>query len=281
LQEFRVTTTNANADAGRSSGAQVALVTKSGTDNFHGSLYEYHRNTVTAAAASVAVAWAPNFQNGLLKTIFGENKTTVRGGFRMTYDRMGSALAVAFDLNSTLGFTSQNNISANTYNVTNRLAPLFAAFGQNVRALPGITIPGDLKFPLQTPGDEDQRIEQSLDDKLKTPYNYSWNASVGREFGKSYALEVSYVGRVGRNLLLSRDVAHFNNLVDPKSGVDFYTAMRQIIAHRQSNAPLTAVQNIAYFENLFPGLAGNYSVLGATTRLTATHAACDAICVAD
>ena len=41
VQEFRVTTTNSNADAGRSSGAQVSLVTKSGTNNFHGSLYEY------------------------------------------------------------------------------------------------------------------------------------------------------------------------------------------------------------------------------------------------
>jgi hypothetical protein len=49
LQEFRVTTTSANADAGRSSGAQVNLVTKSGTNNLHGSLYEYNRNAFTAA----------------------------------------------------------------------------------------------------------------------------------------------------------------------------------------------------------------------------------------
>jgi hypothetical protein len=48
LQEFRVTTSNANAEAGRSSGAQVALVTKSGTNTFHGSLYEYHRPTLVA-----------------------------------------------------------------------------------------------------------------------------------------------------------------------------------------------------------------------------------------
>src|SRR5712675_1760794 len=49
VQEFRVTTTNYGADQGQGSGAQVALVTKSGTNAYHGSLYEYLRNTVTSA----------------------------------------------------------------------------------------------------------------------------------------------------------------------------------------------------------------------------------------
>jgi len=49
VQEFRVTTLNANADSGRSSGAQVVLVTKGGTNELHGSLYWYHRNTATTA----------------------------------------------------------------------------------------------------------------------------------------------------------------------------------------------------------------------------------------
>ena len=49
VQEFRVTTANYNADQGRSSGAQVSLVTKSGTNSFHGAVCEYHRNTVTSA----------------------------------------------------------------------------------------------------------------------------------------------------------------------------------------------------------------------------------------
>jgi hypothetical protein len=49
VEEFRVTTTNYNADQGGTGGAQVSLVTKSGTNNFHGSAYEYHRNTATSA----------------------------------------------------------------------------------------------------------------------------------------------------------------------------------------------------------------------------------------
>jgi hypothetical protein len=49
VQEFRSTTLNATSDEGRSSGAQIALVTKSGTDSLHGSLYEYNRNTITAS----------------------------------------------------------------------------------------------------------------------------------------------------------------------------------------------------------------------------------------
>jgi hypothetical protein len=45
LQEFRVSTSNYTADMGRSSAAQVSLVTKSGTNNFNGAAYWSHRNT--------------------------------------------------------------------------------------------------------------------------------------------------------------------------------------------------------------------------------------------
>lgn len=49
IQEFRVTTTNSNADSGRSSGAQVNMVTKSGTNKFHGTAYEYNRSNIGQA----------------------------------------------------------------------------------------------------------------------------------------------------------------------------------------------------------------------------------------
>ncbi len=49
LQEFRVSTANYNADSGRSSGPQVSLVTRSGTNQFDGSGYWTFRRTATSS----------------------------------------------------------------------------------------------------------------------------------------------------------------------------------------------------------------------------------------
>ncbi len=49
VQEFRTTVAGQGADQGRSAGGQVSLVTKSGSNEVHGSLYEFHRNAKTAA----------------------------------------------------------------------------------------------------------------------------------------------------------------------------------------------------------------------------------------
>lgn len=49
IQEFRAVSTNPSASEGRSSGGQIQLVTKSGTNDFHGSLREYNRTTATTA----------------------------------------------------------------------------------------------------------------------------------------------------------------------------------------------------------------------------------------
>jgi hypothetical protein len=76
VQEFRVTTTNYGADEGTSSAAQVALVTKSGTNSFHGSVYEYNRNSFVSAndyfiKSSQLASGDPNSPPFLNRNIFG------------------------------------------------------------------------------------------------------------------------------------------------------------------------------------------------------------------
>ncbi len=226
-------------------------------------------------APSVAIAWSPNF-NGLLGKIIGRNQKSVfRGGFRLTYDHIGGQLAVNFDASNQLGFASALSIPVNTYNVTSALAPLFTGGTPDVRAFPGITgnFGGQLTFPLTQPSDQAQRIETSLDSRITTPYNYSAAFSYEREFGKGIKIQAAYVGRFARNLLAQRDVATFNNLRDPKSGMTFYQAMGQLISLRYAGTAVTSIPSIPFFENILPGLAGNFSVLGVTRTLTASQRA--------
>ncbi|HTB98700.1 MAG TPA: carboxypeptidase-like regulatory domain-containing protein [Terracidiphilus sp.] len=75
-EEFRVTTTGGNADAGRSSGAQVTLLTKSGTNQLHGAAYEYNRSDIGHAnnwfnKSAELESGLPNEPGKLIRNTFG------------------------------------------------------------------------------------------------------------------------------------------------------------------------------------------------------------------
>jgi hypothetical protein len=59
IQEFKIQTSNYDASYGRNTGANVNVVTKSGTNLFHGSGFEFFRNTVLNAND-----WFRNFTGG-------------------------------------------------------------------------------------------------------------------------------------------------------------------------------------------------------------------------
>ncbi|MCA1624665.1 MAG: carboxypeptidase-like regulatory domain-containing protein [Acidobacteria bacterium] len=216
---------------------------------------------------SIAFAWSPSFKDGFLRTLFGgEDRSTIRGGFRIVNDYFGQQLAVSFSNLSSIGFTSSNTIAANTYNVTTNLAPRFTGFGQDVRSLPGIPAPTQ-RF--STPADQAQRIETSLDATIKSPTHYTWNVSYGRQLPKGMYFEASYVGRAARNLFATRDVMALNNLVDPASGMDWYTAAGILHDLRAANTPINQVPVIPYFQNLFPNYTSTVGgvALNSTQRI--------------
>lgn len=204
----------------------------------------------------VSAAWSPNFKSGFLGKLFGkDNESVFRGGFAITNDYFGQQLAVTFNNLSTLGFLTSNTIAPNTFDIDSNLAPLFTGFGQPVRGvLPGVP---PLPSRFRTPDDGDLRIEFSLDSTLKSPINYSWNFTYGRKLPKGLYVEASYVGRKARNLLVQRDIMAPNNLVDPRSKTDWYTAAGKIYDHFYAGRSFDTIAAIPYFENLFPTLGAN------------------------
>ena len=123
------------------------IINRSGPANGGKPMYNWDKNNFQPR---IAVAWSPEGGDGFLGRLIGKGgKSVVRGGFAMTNDYYGQALAVDWDLNNTLGFTSSFNINANTYDTTTAgsLGPLFTSFDQDVRTLDNVEVPASLAVP--------------------------------------------------------------------------------------------------------------------------------------
>lgn len=233
--------------------SEALIVDLAGPANGKGNVYPWDKNNFQP---NVSVAWSPNFEGGFLRKLFGSNSASVfRGGFRITNDYFGQALAVNFDANNTLGFASSLDISANTFNVSTNPGPPFTAFNQTVRSLPlppGGSLPTLLTFPQQQPLDDQRRIEGSLDSNLVSPINYQWNFTYGRELPKGLYVEASYIGRLARNLLASRDIMTPNNL--RSGGQTWYEAAGILDAARRNRVSIYNIASLPFFETLYaPG----------------------------
>jgi hypothetical protein len=61
IAEFKVAAGNYTADTGGSAGGQVSLISKSGTNNLHGSVFDYLRNSYFDALSPIKSTYHPNF----------------------------------------------------------------------------------------------------------------------------------------------------------------------------------------------------------------------------
>jgi hypothetical protein len=210
--------------------------------------YAYDKNNW---APRFAAAWTPKADGGFFGWLTGGDKMVVRGGYSLVYDRIGQALASRFDQVGSFGLSTSLDSPVNANNEDN---PDIRFQGINV--IPN-TVPEAAPggFP-QTPPVAAGVITSALDSSIVTPYSHTFNVVIGRELGGDFAFEGAYVGRVGRNQLIRRDLMMPLNFVDKKSGADYFTAAKQLIdAARASGDPLS-IAPIAYWENLFPDAAG-------------------------
>src|SRR6202142_537685 len=92
ISEFRILTHNANAEFGNSLGSTTNIITRSGTNRFHGALWEFFRNDVFDATNYFAATTEPLKQNQFGGTFGGpvrKDKSFFFGYFEGFRNRQG------------------------------------------------------------------------------------------------------------------------------------------------------------------------------------------------
>ncbi|MHB1839120.1 MAG: carboxypeptidase-like regulatory domain-containing protein [Acidobacteriaceae bacterium] len=195
-----------------------------------------------------------NFAPRLALVVAPDNKTSIRMGAGMYYDHFGEGIVDTFSQLGSFGLTTSITNPAGQYSVDN--APRFTSL-TNVPPAVGCGLPTTLTYPYTPPTNLNcgLAITWGVDSKIKTPYTIAYDFSVQREIPHGFSVEADYVGTFGRHLLQQRDLATPLDLVDPKSGMDYFEAGKLLSQATQAGA--TTVQPIAYWENMFPYLATN------------------------
>src|SRR5260221_709675 len=177
----------------------------------------------------VSIAYSPRFNSGPFKKIFGDNdRTVIRAGFSRVYDRAGFALINSFDQIGASGFSTTLQNTCCTFGVTSaenlpRITGINAIPVNNIDGVKFLQDPPPPGFPQKTIPNSQSNL-CGTDNTLKTPHAYTADFSIGRELPHRFSLQVSYVGRFGRDLLTQRDLTQPLNIKDPISGIDYYTA---------------------------------------------------------
>jgi len=216
----------------------------------------------------IAVAWAPDTGEGWVSKILGKkDQFSIRGGYSIMYDHFGIPIVNSFDQNGSFGLSTQLGNPAGVVSPAN--APRFTclvpgAGGQSCLppACPSLNDPGCLFGPTPTggfpytPNNSAFAINWGLDQTLKTPYAHTFNFSVSRQITPHSSLQIAYVGSLGRRLPMQVDLAMPTNLNDPASGMKYFQAATMLSKAAAANTPVTAIQPVPFFENLFPAWAG-------------------------
>jgi hypothetical protein len=273
-QQFKQNVANMKKGLGYNSAPPVSFIL-GGAANGKPGFYNFEKSDF---APRLSLAYSLNASSGILKTLLGNgDKSVLSAGVARVYDRAGMQLISTFDQNAPAGLsaTIQNpccipgvddaahvpRISdINTIPVANQDGVVFFQ-----PAPPGA-------FP-QTPPLDGQAITWGIDQSVKTPFAWAMDVSLARELPKGLTLQVSYVGRLGRNLLTQRDLAQPLDLTDTKSGYDYFAAATRLSQMSRAGVPVSQVNDAtvgptaAYWHDMVQPLAAGdqYATANGTT----------------
>ncbi len=104
IQEFRVITHSAKAEYGRSGGAQIEMVSRSGTNRWHSTLYHFHRNTFLNA-----------------NEFFNNSTVPAPDRLKLIYNSFGGTVGGPVRRDRTFFFANYNGLRARGETSVNRL----------------------------------------------------------------------------------------------------------------------------------------------------------------
>ena len=256
-----------------------------GADQVHGQVYDplisfnlagkangakpYWNTDFGNVAPRFAIAFSPSADGWGRKLWGGPGKSSIRVGYGMYYDHFGEGIVNSFDQLGAFGLTTsitnpagiQSVDTSARYTALNTIpATSFATSGNCPTAPCPVQEPAPSgSFPVQPPTSLSAggfAITWGLNDKLKTPYSHVVDFSFTRELPSNFVFEAAYVGRFAHRLLQEEDMAMPLNLTDPASGTTYFQAATAMAKQYRAGVPIQSVQNIPYWQNLFPGAAG-------------------------
>jgi carboxypeptidase family protein len=256
-QLFDLRQRNAAAGIGGADAEPLLRYDLIGKGNNGRALYETDLNNF---APRFGFAYTPNFTSGLFGKIFGDNKTVIRGGGSVVFDRPSGAItfiqdqvSYLFDNSATTQFPFVTNAAQTLLN-NPRFSNINSSPVQNVA--PTITRPFT---PFGLDGLSNGEVNYAVDQKFRIPYSIQYSFGFQRELPGDFILEMSYVGRQGRKLFSQADVAQVLNFRDPVSGQFMLDAFNATQRELEAGGDITLQP---WFENLVVG--GTQSVLDIT-----------------
>ena len=215
LQEFRIETSSFAPEFGKTPGGQVILTTRSGTNDFHGGVFEYFRNTVMDAndwfAKQAGDPRAPEHHNdfgGFLGGPLSKDKTFFFFSYEGARLLLPQTVAIAVPfLNSTTCFA------------TAAVAPYLNAYPKPNGAVSPTACTGQFTGSLSNPATLNAtslRIDHSFNQRFTMFGRYNYAPSQARTaFGPSMSLSNpsnnavdTQTFTVGLNMLLSSRISN-------------------------------------------------------------------------
>jgi Carboxypeptidase regulatory-like domain len=212
LQEFRIETSSFAPEFGKTPGGQVMLTTRSGTNEFHGGVYEYFRNDVMDAndwfakqAGEPRAAERHNDFGGFIGGPIARNRTF----FFFSYE--GARLRLP-----QTSVTDVPYLNGTTCVAPAAVAPLLNAFPKPNSLQSSTTCTGQFTGSYSNSASLDAtslRVDHVLNSKFSLfgRYNYAPSSTTSRQYALNMLATTpvnTQTGTVGVNMLLSRFAAN-------------------------------------------------------------------------